>query len=274
MASTRTASKKVAATPAIKICKRMVWKDYEQVQCNHPYTGEFCKNRDNHIIKYRTGFCGIGLCEGTKPHSASGVPMKTCPAYLTCPCDCHKALFKMFQMSEMPRLLVENPEYHPPHREFWMPSDDPNYGLTPLSSDEDTDTRLAVESPAPDIVPPSVGRSYAPTATGRAARGELESWVKEVCDVWLIEKYQMLCTPAWISEEIADMQAIKPPSVGAISAVFERWVKLGFANIAKKPTRFLNYTEEGKSLGLEALKIRAKRIKKRTQAEQRRGSLR
>jgi hypothetical protein len=131
-----------------------------------------------------------------------------------------------------------------------------------------------VESPAPDIVPPTVARSYAPTATGRAARGELEGWVKEVCDIWLIEGYQMLCTPAWISEEIASAQGIKAPSVGAISAVFERWVKLGFAVVQKKPTRFIAYTEEGKRVGLEGLKIRAKQQAKRKQAEQSRGSLR
>lgn len=270
----RAATKKAVATPAIKICKRMVWKDYKQIPCNHPYTGELCKNRDNHIMKYKTGFCGIGLCEGTKPVSYSGVPMKTCPAYLTCPCDCHAKLFKMFEMSEMPRLLVENPEYAPPHREYWMPSDDPNYGVATLSSPNGADVPATVQNPAPGILPPPTARSFAPTATGRAARGELELWVKEVCDVWLVEGYQMLCTPAWISEEIADAQGIKPPSVGAISAVFERWMKLGFAVIEKKPTRFTGYTEEGKQLGLDALKVRAKRVKKRTMAEQRRGSLR
>jgi hypothetical protein len=94
--------------------------------------------------------------------------------------------------------------------------------------------------------------------------------VKTACDVWLVESYSFPCTPAWLAEEIAAAQAIKAPSVGAISAVFERWIKLGFAVIEKKPTRFVSYTDEGIKLGLEGLKARSKRTKQLTEAEKKR----
>lgn len=199
--------------------------------------------------------------------------MQVCKFFSTCPCKCHDELDKLFVMSDRERTWVDNPEWQPEPKEFWIPSDD--WGETrSLSSDELTPAPVRIESPAPDLVPATVVRTFAPTVTGRAARGELESWVKAKCDEWLIENYHTLCTPAWLAEEIAYDQGIKPPSVGAISAVFDRWVKLGFARVAKKPTRFLGYTDEGKKLGLDGLKAKAKRARDMARSEQRRGSLR
>lgn len=174
----------------------------------------------------------------------------------------------------MERVLVEKSEYHTPERAFWMPSDDPEYWATARSSDNGAPVPVLVQSPIPDAVPATVRRSYAPTATGRAARGELESWVKDACDVWLVEGYDFYCTPVWLSEEIAITQAIKAPSVGAISAVFERWSKLGFASIEKKPTRFIKYTDQGVKLGLEQMKARSKRQVKLVDAEKKRNLIR
>lgn len=155
-----------------------------------------------------------------------------------------------------------------------MPSDDPDWSPEPLSSPDDTDTPEPVESPVDSPVAPSAGRSFAPTATGRAARGQLEYWVKRQCDIWLLEEYSFPCTPAWISEEIASDEAIDPPSVGAISAVFDRWVKLGFATVEKKPSRFTGYTPEGISKGLERMKEEAKRKTKLVKAENYRQNVR
>jgi hypothetical protein len=257
------------------VCKETVKINGERKVCDHPYTTERCPNRDNHLMKYRTGYCADGLHEGTKPRSWNGKPMQVCKFFATCPCKCHDDLDMLFKMSERERIEpVLNPEWKPAPREFWMPSDDPTYVRHYRSSQDAVTPPVVLESPAPDLVPPTVAHSYAPTASGRAARGELESWVKVKCDEWLIEGYQMLCTPAWLSEEIADDQAIKPPSVGAISAIFDRWTKLGFAKIAKKPTRFLGYTDEGKKLGLDGMKARARRQRDMAQAEMKRGTLR
>lgn len=183
-------------------------------------------------------------------------------------------LYVMFEMSDMERILVDKSEYKAPERTFWMPSDDPDYWKPSPSNGDSITAPVLVESPAPDAVPATLRRAFAPTATGRAARGELELWVKEACDVWIVEKYDFNCTPAWLAEEIGRAKAIKDPSVGAISAVFERWVKLGFAIIEKKPTRFLRYTEDGVRLGLEQMKARAKTKNKLVEAEKKRNLIR
>lgn len=251
-----------------KTCKSKVRQGSKWVTCLTEYTGTFCSNKDLHILPMKTGFCSNGWCEGTKPKDWRGRPVPTCEFYLTCPCKCHDQLNKLYELSEMERMPVDNPEYVPPHRTYWMPSDEP---LAPLSSNVERAAAVVVESPAPDLVPATLRRSYEPTATGRAARGQLEAWVKNQCDIWLVEQYDFLCTPAWISEEIAKAEAINPPSVGAIGAVFDRWVKLGFAEVEKKPVRFIKYTEQGIKLGLEGLKLKAKRSLKQQRANQRRG---
>lgn len=218
-----------------------------------------CPQRDAHLLPMQTGYCFNGWCEGTKATSSSGKPVPTCEFYITCPCKCHDDLDRLFTMTDQPRILVESSAYVPDSGGFWMPSDDPE---PVLSSPDGVTTPVIIESPAPDRVPASIGRTFTPTPTGRAARGELEWWVKQHCDIWLIDEPPDLCTPSYLSVEIGRDQGITPPSVGAISAVFDRWVKLGFAVIAKKPTRFVGYTEDGVKLGLEKMKNDAKRKSK------------
>jgi hypothetical protein len=113
-------------------------------------------------------------------------------------------------------------------------------------------------SRAPEIVPATIVKNFAPTPTGRAGRGELESWVHEVTDIWAVEGGRD-CTPAYVSEEIARTKGVKAPSTGAVDAVFKRWFGYGFALIGSKPTRFLAYTPKGVELGLEVMKVQAKR---------------
>ena len=121
---------------------------------------------------------------------------------------------------------------------------------------------------APVPTPPPA--TFAPTPTGRAARGQLESWVLEQVTIWTVEGYDFPCTPVWISREIGREQAIDPPSVGAISAVFDRWANLGFATIEKKPVRFSGFTLEGKTKGLDRMKAEVKRKQKFEKAAQKR----
>jgi hypothetical protein len=93
----------------------------------------------------------------------------------------------------------------------------------------------------------------------------LEYDVKQAVDTFIIENEDGFCTPAWISTEIGKTKGFAPPSTGAVTAVLERWQTYGFALLGKKPTRFVMYTEEGVSLGLEALKDRYKRRSKMQQ---------
>lgn len=166
-------------------------------------------------------------------------------------------------MSGQPRQLVDNSEYVLPKR-YWMPSPEERAAMHAAASNGHGDTEtVVIESPLPEAVPVTLRRVFTPTPTGRAGRGELETWVKEACDEWIIEKYERPCTPLWIAEWIVRHKGVVTQSQGAINAVFERWIKLRFAIIEKKPTRFLQYSEEGIRRGLDALKIQTKMTARR-----------
>jgi hypothetical protein len=172
---------------------------------------------------------------------------------------------QMFAASDMPRELVDNSEWVV-KPEFWMPTPEERIAMHAASEAPRPNAPTIVESPLPEAVPVTLRRSYTPTATGRAARGELEAWVKDHCDIWIVEADGSLCTPAYLATEIGRAQGIKEPSVGAISAVFDRWVKIGFATVLKKPTRFEGYTEQGIRIGLEGCKDKMKRSRKSAEA--------
>lgn len=232
--------------------------------------GALCPNRAQHC-EVRTGFCENGNCEGTNRKSFRGNPQPTCKFWKTCSCSCHLSYDQMFKMSEMERTLIDNSGYSPDRGGFVMPTMEERMAALALSAPVEAPRTAYTESAAPDIVPPSIVRDFGPTATGRAAAGELESWVKKQCDIWLIESQEegdwYTCTPAYLSEKIAEDEGIKPPSVGAISAVFDRWIKIGFADCQKKPTRFVAYTEQGIKLGLEGCKEKFKRNKRSAEAQ-------
>ena len=232
-----------------------------------------CNNKRNHLA-VKSGFCSVGSCEGTAPKAPSGRALKTCMFWQTCTCKCHETFDFMFKASGMPRMPVDNSGYVPEHGGFVMPTLEERIAESILSTPVPAMAPVIIESPLPDAVPATVRRTFTPTASGRAARGELESWVKDACDVWIVEQENVFCTPAYLAEEIGRKEGIKPPSVGAISAVFERWVKMDFAVIEKKPTRFTGYTEQGVKLGLDGCKEKARRTKKFAQAAENRGSLR
>lgn len=212
--------------------------------------------------KYITGFCGIGCHEGTKPKSFSGKPMKTCTYWQTCSCSCHKMITRMFEETGLSRIPVENPEYVPVKSNFVMPERQIVIAAPILSNSAPVLPPETLESVAPGIVPPTNRATYGPTQSGRAARGELEHWVEDTCSTWVVEQEQQSCTPVYISEEIAKKQGIRTPSTGAITAVLERWVLIGFAKIERKPIRFVGFTEDAIKYGLEEMKSRANRLQK------------
>lgn len=212
-------------------------------------------------VPWITGFCGTGSHEGMRPKSFSGKPLKTCPGVFdfgTCGCKCHADLDKLFEMSGMARVIQENPEYIPEHVVVIMPTVEERAARF---SKRDAVPAVVLESPLPGRVPATIERSFAPTTSGRAARGELELWVKKICDAWILEQPEDMCSPQYISDRIASERNIKAPSVGAINAVFERWVKIDYALVARRPVRFIGYTPAGVEHGLEGLKEKARRAK-------------
>lgn len=250
-----------------RVCKRFIKDDkLKKVLCNKRFIDGRCGNEAIHVSRYKTGFCNQGWCEGSNPKTWSGAPAPTCKNWKTCGCTCHDTYDMMFSMSDQPRIVVNNSQWRAPKGEFWMPTPEERMALIASSRPGVPNAPKLVESPLPDAVPATIQRSYTPTASGRAARGELEAWVKEQCDIWIVEAEDFPCTPQYLSDEIGRVKGIKPPSVGAISAVFERWIKIGFANVYKKPTRFTGYTKQGIELGLEGCKDKAKRGKRLAQA--------
>jgi hypothetical protein len=262
--TTTTTAPKKPAVP--RVCKRDIKDDHlKKVPCNKRFIDGRCGNEAIHISKYKTGFCAKGWCEGKKPVTWNGKPAPSCKMWRTCGCECHDFFDTMFASTDRPREVVNYSEYHPNRHEFWMPTPEERMALLASSRPGAVDSPTLVESPLPEAVPATLRRTFTPTATGRAARGELESWVKDQCDIWLVEEEEFPCTPAYLAGEIGRTQGIKEPSVGAISAVFERWVKMGFAIVEKKPTRFICYTEQGVKFGLEGCKEKAKRDKRASQ---------
>jgi hypothetical protein len=246
--------------------------------CGAEYVKERCHGPDSdgfHLNPFKSGFCGNGWCEGIKAKDWRGNPAPTCKFWETCPCNCHDAVSMMFDMAGMERILMENSGYKVDRSQFWMPTDEDRAQWaaerSARSSGPGTSEPAVLESPAPGLVPASITRTFAPTPTGRAARGELETWVNTVCGIWLVEKYKWPCTPLYISETIAKDEGIKPPSTGAIAAVFTKWSDLGFADIQRKPLRFVSYTEAGLRLGLEGMKAEARRKQAVNRSLQERG---
>ena len=246
--------------------------------------------------KYKSGFCNNvnkpAQCEGTKPVSSTGVPMKTCEDWQHCPCSCHELVTSMYEMTGMDR---EPPEQTPEYFELraaesaaWVVMLDSVYAAAvesrALSSSDGTDAHPDDEGPATgtlggqdgtsghSAIPPLARPVFTSTPTGRRARGQLEYDVLQVCTEYDLGVFEWeSCTPKLVAERIGAMNATEPPSTGAINAVWDRWEKLGFAEQAKKPSRFLKFTGGHTGVELDRAKGATKRAKKMAQAEQRRG---
>jgi hypothetical protein len=223
-----------------------------------------CENHENHVRKYRTGFCGAGQCEGTRPKSPSGKPMKVCYFWLLCPCECHVRLSKMFDMAEEPRILMDNPEYVPHISTYWMPT------FEDIQASRAEEPHVKVIKSDHEDIPDSVVREFNGN-TERAPRGQLEQNVKEACDAWIKLGEPGDCTTKWVSEWIYEELGLPLPSRGAIDACWKRWAKLGFAATMSHPTQFVCYTPEGIKYGLEGLKARHKNQTKMRETAQKLG---
>jgi len=224
--------------------------------------------KKNHYV---TGFCLVGAHEGMRP-KFSGVPAKTCenwagyhdPQYgdiPACTCKCHVEITEMYNITGLERITADNPEYRTPRSPYYMP--DP-LEISRRSSSVLADDDGPVQSARPAIVSPVLpmlpAPSRPPTPTGKRARGQLEDEVLRVCGAFVRgELEHEILTPAAIAREIDE---VEPPSVGAIGAVFDRWVKIGFARCEKGPVRFEAFTLEGAEKGLEYMKSKVKREKR------------
>lgn len=180
--------------------------------------------------------------------------MQVCRFWLTCPCECHVQITKMFQLVGEPRQLMDNPEYIV-KRDFKMPS--PEEVLRDKASVSNEKLQI-IKSDNPDV-PDTVIRTPArDNGSDRQPKGSLETNVKLACDAWIKQgglESGVDCTTKWVAEWIDEELGIQNVSRGAIDACWRRWMdRLGFAMILNKPTRFLCYTPAGIEHGLQGLK--------------------
>lgn len=241
--------------------------------------------------KYKTGWCNVGQCEGTKKKSTSGKPLHICTDFETCPCECHKRITEMYELTGLPRPV---PEQSPERMEYinqgqlemsLMLSDVRR--MTALSTPNGPTTHPDRERPVGDDGDPATATipparpTFTPTPTGIRPKGQLEYDVLQVCVDFHNEVYEesMLCTPKMISHEIAKRNTSEPPSTGAVNAVLERWNSLEFIAFYKKPTRFESFlgheddvTLEQMQASLAEYKSRQKRTAKLSKSADRRGA--
>lgn len=217
---------------------------------------EWLKTRN----KYMTGFCNIGSCEGQKPRSNGGKPLPSCPMIESCPCECHYRIDQMFEMTGMERVEMRNPDYVPDLGNFVMPVVEYEAPVAVAATPAGVMAPLDAEQPvAANVATPSAPLAERRGPSGVSVKGGLEA------RVWLaLQSNEMKfarepVTPKLIGEWMVTQYSIPTPSSGAIREVFIRWEKLGFAEWAQKPNRFVKFTGDGSWEELAQLKAKAKR---------------
>ncbi len=216
-----------------------------------------------------SGQCKQGWHEGLKPKDWRGNPAPCCH-WEKCGCPCHVTMAAMQESAGVPRTFADNPEYKPDRGDFVLPDPLDRVDSTVLSSTGGTNDHPDTERPSRAIPDPVAGVSFAPTESGRRARGQLEYEVLAVCRRWLADEFDWpACYPKYIVEVI---DKADPPSTGAVTAVFARWEKMGFAEYQHKPIAFLKFIDNnGTAEELSRAKASAKRSVKMARSNARRG---
>lgn len=212
------------------------------------------KRKYNKTGKVLTGFCGIGACEGTRPRSKSGQPLKTCPFDSShCKCMCHADIDELYKSQDIQRIQIHNPEYVKTRSPYTMPS---VQEIMAARQEREDVPKARIINEGQTILE-SAPVSFEPTPDGKRQRGQLEEEVLAVCTAFVKgELEHELLTPVLIGLEI---DSDSPPSSGAINAIFSRWSDMGFAHIEKKPLRFAGFTIEGLTLGVAVLREKHRR---------------
>lgn len=163
----------------------------------------------------------------------------------------------MYEMAKTPRVPVPNPDYIPYESGIMAFIEELNSGNM-----DETAPSLKVTEPkeVPLEAAPTLAlsaKSFAPTATGYRAPGQLENEIRDVCNRYMMGEFEdgTACTPKFIQQTISSEPE---PSVGAIGQAFKTWERIGFAVIDKSPMRFVRFTADGMRFGLDEMKRRAK----------------
>ena len=191
---------------------------------------------------YVTGHCAVGNCYGAKNTTADGKRLLPSCQWkyeyrgnmIVCTHSCHNDVSEMLALiEEMYSLSSGNPDLD-------LPSPVPPQLREAMTYVARIDDR-PVYTPLLTVPTLDGPRTFEPTPTGRAARGELEEKVRlAIIKVYGFEGL----TPETIAVLV---NKDDPPSVGAIHAILTRWEERSLAIIARKPMRFVEFTELGRA---------------------------
>jgi hypothetical protein len=142
-------------------------------------------------------------------------------------------------------------------------------GEDPESSPE-ADPDAGVSTEAPEITDGTDAAGTEAKAE-RRPRGWLAQDVKQVLDKCITGELSLeegkALTPHRVARLVQVMDGLdKAPSTGAVAAVFKRWEEYGFATFSEKPYAFIDYTDQGRSVGLKGL-IQARTDVRRAERE-------
>lgn len=220
------------------------------------------------MSKWISGFCTSNHCEGTQPVNHNGTPLKVCVAIgdgpgtkSRCSCKCHIEIDKMYESADLTRVAQQSP--------LWKPAKSPDLSWLYEDRESELDSFVSKRSQAtPDNVEPARDHGIPVeqprhdatdrTPSGFRRKGQLEESVQDVCLGYLKGKYDADENGDMTTKHIGQLiDAESPPSPGAVQAVLERWEKLGYAEMRRKPVGFQMLTAEGMQKGLSAMRHEA-----------------
>ena len=135
----------------------------------------------------------------------------------------------------------------------------------------DADPDQGDASTQADATPADADTPDAP-ASGRATPSDLEGDLRIVLNAYVQGQITLgdgvHATPHTLAGLIAKHRNDgKAVSSGAVSAALSRWAEVGFITLRQKPTAFDDFTDDGRALGLKALKERHRQAKKDARAD-------
>ena len=92
----------------------------------------------------------------------------------------------------------------------------------------------------------------------RRPKGWLANDVRIVCDKLVRGEISLpdgtKPTPHHVARLVQKLDSLeKAPSTGAVNAVFQRWEEYGYATFSSEPRAFVDFTDEGRTVGLSGL---------------------
>lgn len=231
---------------------------------------------------YITGFCGNGQHENSKLLSKAGASRVACRGKyefrfcaVQCECWCHALFAAAGVTSDSPLSdttdatdATESSDSGDPRASETAPSEPTTIPSSAIPTQRSTYWSWLVLQ---DHLEPQLKRlvmklifdqesefvESAENIKERRKRGSLEYNVEAVCRLWLESK---LPYKSLIPTDVGMLiNAMDPPSPGAIHAVFTRWNEQGLAEVAHSPFRFLSFTSLVGEFGIDDFRRRQQR---------------